>query len=94
MSDEVKAAKPLKQRQRERLAELLEQKQNILAELAPHREAHDRIVNDPALIEARKKIKEANAALAPVEEEISSLARALGGKVMNTESGKYTKRDG
>jgi hypothetical protein len=76
--DEVKKAaapKSLKERQRERLSELLALKQKILTEVSPHREAHDKIVNDPVLIQARKKIKEANALLAPVEEEIAFLAR-------------------
>ncbi len=55
-------------------AELLKQKAALLEKLTPAREAHDRLVNHPELIAARKAIKELSPQLAAVENELARLA--------------------
>lgn len=89
MSDEVKPVKNAALVAR--LRELLERKQQLLDEVAPHRKTHDEIVNDPRLIEARRKIIECSGLLGPVEDEIAVLAKGLGGRAMAAEAGKYGK---
>lgn len=69
--------------------ELLAQKQALAAELKPSRDFHDKHVNDPKLLEARKKIKEINAKMAPIDQELAGLARAIGSKGAKIEAGVY-----
>lgn len=59
-------------------AELKEEEAKLEAELRPHREYHDRHVNDAKYLEARKKIKEISKKLAGVKNELAALARSSG----------------
>jgi len=62
-----------------RLNELKEIEAKLEAELAPAREAHDRLVNAPELAAARATIKRCNAELLPIKNELAALAKALPG---------------
>lgn len=76
-----------------RVAELYKQlqteKEALEKELQPYREVHDKHVNDPKFLEARKKIKEINAKLGPICNELASIARAGGARSIKVESGSF-----
>ena len=65
---------------RARYAELTELKALLVEELQPFRDDYERLTNDPRLIECRAKIREMNAQIGPVDNELASLAKLLGGK--------------
>lgn len=69
--------------------ELKAEEARLEAILAPARETYERLVNDPALIEARKVIRATNALLAPVKNELAVLARAGGARSLKAEPGVY-----
>lgn len=75
-------------------AELETKKAELLARLAPARELHDKHVNDPAYLAARKTIKEVNAELAPIENELAQLARAGGARRIKAEPGELGIKKG
>lgn len=81
-------------RLRKMFDELMIQKNQILEEVNPAREFYERHVNDPRFIEARKTIKEGNAKLGPIDNELAALARALGAKSIKAESGVLTATEG
>lgn len=58
--------------------EVVEQIEELEEELEPYRKIYEKLTNDPRLIEARTKIKEINAKLAPLKNEQAALARAGG----------------
>lgn len=60
-------------------------------ELVPYRELYEALVNDPRLIECRKKIKEINNKLFPLLNELAAIARAGGAKSIKAEPGSYSK---
>jgi cell division septum initiation protein DivIVA len=69
--------------------ELLAQEESLLAELQPHRDFYEAHANDPRYLEARAKIKEVSGRLAPVRNELAALAKALGGRAIQVESGAF-----
>lgn len=77
-------------RLKELFRQLWAEKQKIVAELAPARAIHDELVNDPRLVAARKTIKELSAKLAPIDNELAGLARALGSKRMKLDPGVFS----
>lgn len=90
MPDEVKKT-PEKAPLTTALRKQLEaEKKRLEAELAPHRVFHDAHVNDPQFLESKAKIKEINAALFPVLNELAALARAGGAKSIVAEAGEYS----
>jgi hypothetical protein len=70
-------------------AELEAEKVKLEAELAPARELYERHVNDPAFLAAKRTIKELNAKLGPIQNELAALARAGGSKGIQVEPGEY-----
>lgn len=70
---------------RKRHAELLALQQALRAKLEPARADYERLTNDPRLLAARQTIKAVNAELAPVEQELASLARAGGARSLRAE---------
>jgi hypothetical protein len=62
------------------------------ARLAPARAYYEAAVNDPKLLAARKDIKEINAKLLPVKNELAALARARGAKSIKLEQGTYNSK--
>ncbi len=73
-----------------RRAELQNQKDALVAALKPARDDYERLVNDPRLLECKRIIKETNAKLLPIENELAGLARMLGGKSIEVEQGEYS----
>lgn len=69
--------------------DLKKQADAVRAQLDPAREVYDRKVNDPELVAARKAIKELSAKLAPIEQELAALAKALGTRTLKAEAGVY-----
>lgn len=72
---------------------LTEEKERLEKEIAPYREYHDKHVNDAKYLEARKRIKEINAELGPVCNELAALARSTGARGMRVEPGQYSKKE-
>jgi hypothetical protein len=81
-----------------RVAALVEQlqaeKAELEAQLAPYREFYEAHVNDPKYLEAKVKIKELNAKIAPLCNELAAIARANGAKSIKIEPGNFAKTDG
>lgn len=86
MSDQVKAP-----RVAELKAKLEAEKAALEAELAPYRAFYEAHVNDPKYLEAKAKIKELNAKIAPIGNELAALARSMGSKRLNVEPGHYAR---
>lgn len=80
-------------RLREIYEDLKAQEEDLLAELQPHRDFYEKHVNDPHYLEARAKIKEISARLAPVRNELAALARALGGRGIAAEGGTFAGKE-
>lgn len=74
-----------------RRRELEKERDEILKVVQPAREFYEQHMNDTKLLEARKIIKETNLKLAPIQQELAGLARALGAKSLQIEQGSYTK---
>lgn len=70
-------------------AKLLEEEARLETQLAPHRDLHDRHVNDPKFLAAKRAIKEISPKLAAVKNELAALARAGGAKSLKAEPGEY-----
>lgn len=70
--------------------ELEARKAELEAELKPHREAYERLVNHPDLLKAKAKIRELNPKLAEVQNELAALARSKGSKGIKAEPGQYS----
>ncbi len=87
MSEEIKVKSPFLH---DRLKALLKEKEELWKELQPARDTYERLVNDPELIAARKKIKESNSKLGLIDQELAFLTKALGSKVLKTETGVYS----
>lgn len=75
----------------ERFQALQKEKAALQEKLKPARELHDKHVNDPAFLAAKKTIREVNTTLGPIENELARLAVAMGAKVINMEPGKYER---
>lgn len=71
-----KSKTPLVDELRSKLATDVEKLEAVLKQ---YREYHDKHVNDPKFIEARKKIKEINAKLAPLKNEQAAITRGSAG---------------
>lgn len=69
------------------------EEKKLMEELAPHREFHDKHVNDPKFIKAREKIKEISNKLGPVRNELAALARARGSKGIQAEAGEFKNEE-
>lgn len=69
------------------------EKDAILKKVAPAREAYERLINDPKLVEARKVIKENNKRLGEIDNQLAGIAVALGGRRMGAEPGQHTSRE-
>lgn len=96
MSDEVNAAEPVKTitkapRSLQLYEELKVEEARLEAILVPAREIYEKKVNDPELIKARQVIKETQAQLAPIKNELAVLARAGGARGLKAEPGVYKK---
>jgi len=91
MSDKVTPTPVKNQRLVKMRDELTAERAKIVAVLTPARELHDKLVNDPRLLEARRIIKECNARLGPIDTELAALARALGSKGIRMEPGVFSK---
>ncbi len=89
MSDAVKAPQVAALK-----AKLEAEKAALEAELAPFRAFYEQHVNDPKYLEAKVKIREINAKLAPIGNELAALARVSGAKNLKIESGHYDKQHG
>jgi hypothetical protein len=63
--------------------ELKARKDALEAAVRPFRELFDAHLADPKFLEARAKIKAYNAEVGPVDNEMSALQRALGGRAMS-----------
>lgn len=74
-------------------AKLLEEKEKLEKELAPHREFYEGHVNDKKYLEAKKKIKEISNKLGPINNELAALARAEGAKGIRAESGVFENKE-
>jgi hypothetical protein len=72
--------------------ELEAQKAKLVAELKPFRDLYDAHVNNPQYLEAKRKIKEINLKLGPIENELAALARARGAKGIKLEPGTYAAK--
>lgn len=55
------------------------------------REELDALTQNPRIAELREKLKAINAELAPLDNEVAALAKALGGKSLTAEPGTYEK---
>lgn len=71
--------------------ELHQRKAELVAKLRPAREFYEAHVNDPRYLEARRVIKEVSAELAPIDNEIAALARALGARGIKADPGVFAK---
>lgn len=74
-------------------AKLLVEKETLEKELSPHREFYEKHVNDPKYLESKKKIKELNNKLGPINNELAALARAEGAKGIKAESGVFENKE-
>ena len=72
-------------------AELLIEESKLRAELAPHREVYDKMMNDPKLLNCQKAIKDISARLAAVQNELAKMVRAGGSKGITIEPGIYNR---
>jgi len=86
MSDAVKAPQVAELKKK-----LEAEKAALEAELAPFRAFYEQHVNDPRYLEAKAKIKELSAKLAPIGNELAALARVGGSKRMTVEPGEYSR---
>lgn len=97
MPDDVKSAatgeKVKNPRSRELYEQLKAEEARLEAALAPARAVYEKKINDPELIKARQIIKETNALLGPIKNELAALARAGGAKGLKAEPGVYTKKE-
>ena len=75
------------------LQELQKEKEALEAELKPYREFYEAHVNDPKFIAAKVKIKEINAKLFPIFNEIAAIARSKGAKSIKAEAGEYKTKE-
>jgi hypothetical protein len=70
-------------------ARLEAERDRLLAELAPHRELYERLINAPELVGARAAIRRIGAELGPVQNELAALARAGGATGIQADPGVY-----
>lgn len=74
--------------------QLLKEEAELKDKIKPYREFYEAHVNDPKYLESRSKIKEINAELAKVHNELAGLARAAGSKGIKAELGVFSSGDG
>jgi hypothetical protein len=72
-------------------AQLEKEKAELEALLAPAREFYEKHCNDPQYLASKKIIREVNAKLVPICNELAAIARAAGSKGIKVESGTYTE---
>jgi hypothetical protein len=71
-------------------AELEAEEARLLAILEPAREYYEQHCNDSKYLAAKRLIKEVNAALGPVRNELAALARAKGSNGIKVEPGEFS----
>jgi len=71
--------------------EAQERRKPLAEERDKVREELDSLAQNPRIAELRTRVKELNAVLAPIDNEIAALAKALGGRSITAEPGSYTK---
>lgn len=73
--------------------ELMAQKAPLALEREKVRAELDALTQNPRIAELRAKLKDLNAKLGPMDNELAGLARALGSKSVHAEPGVYTKSE-
>lgn len=78
-----KPASPTRLAAQKRYAELTEQKAALVEAIRPYREDYERLANDARLLQCRDAIKQSNAVLGPIDNELAELTKILGGRRMS-----------
>jgi hypothetical protein len=73
---------------KKRRAELVKEKAELVKKMQPHRDYLDKVAADQKLNEARKKVKEYNVLIGPIDQALADCARLIGTVSMSQSEGK------